>query len=166
MQKISETNKASMGPSGIIADSNEPYLPGTAAQENGLENGTQKLSLEDSPAIKEWRQKQRLEIERRDEVSEAKKSETREKAKRAIDDFYEDYNTKKDDIIAKTQEEEKSFIAERDENVGVGSVWDQAAKLVDTNDMGGSGRDKSRFKELLLSLRGDANAPGAAGYQE
>lgn len=152
----------------MISNSNEPYLPGAgAAEEDGLENETKKLSLEDSVAIKEWKQRQRLEIERRDEVSESKKNETREKAKRAIDDFYEDYNTKKDDIIAKTQEEEKNFLAERDENVGVGSVWDQAAKLIDTSDAGlGGGRDKSRFKELLLSLKGDPNAPGAAGYQD
>lgn len=115
---------------------------------------------------REWKSRRELEIQRRDELSEQKKSETQEEAKKSIDDFYENYNSKKDKSIAETREEEKKFIDERDSDVGKGSTWERIVKLVDTSDNAAKTKysDKSRFKELLVSLKSDANAPGAAGY--
>lgn len=37
-------------------------------------------------------------------------------------------------------------------------------KLVDISDTKSGIHDKTRFKELLVSLKNDANAPGAGGY--
>lgn len=135
--------------------------------ESLLPSETKKLSLEDSEPIKEWKARQELEIQRRDELSESKRNETLEKAKKAIDDFYENYNSKRDDAIDQTENEAKEFIEQRDSAVaGGGTSWDRIVKLIDISDKGtkSGGRDKSRFRELLLSLKGDANAPGAAGY--
>jgi hypothetical protein len=151
-----------LGPSGLISEPAEPYLPG----QPDLAVETNKLSLEDSEPLKEWKVRQELEIKRRDELSESKKRETRDKAKAAIDDFYENYNTKKDESIEQTRGEAKTFLEERDNAVAGGTSWDRIAKLIDTSEKGTKvkGRDKSRFKEMLLSLKGDPDAPGAAGY--
>lgn len=122
-------------------------------------------SLEDSPAIQAWRERQALEIQRRDELSAAKRAETREKAKVAIDDFYDNYGAKKDAGIEEVREAEKRFIEERDNSV-VGTTWDRIVKLVDTSSKGTKSElsDKTRFKEVLLALKGNPDAPGAAGY--
>ena len=46
--------------------------------------------------LREWREKQQAEIKARDERSKAKREETIGKAERAIDQFYEEYNAKKE----------------------------------------------------------------------
>ena len=43
-----------------------------------------------------WREKQAEEIKKRDEASAARRQETISKAERAIDQFYEEYNAKKE----------------------------------------------------------------------
>lgn len=47
-----------------------------------------------------------------------------------------------------------------------GTSWERIAKLVDLSER--SARtvsvDKTRFREMLLSLKSDPNAPGATGY--
>lgn len=123
------------------------------------------MSLEESPAIQEWRERQALEIQRRDELSAAKRAETREKAKASIDDFYDNYSSKKDQSIEEVREAEKKFIEERDNSV-VGTTWDRILKIVDTSSNGVKSElsDKTRFKEVLLALKGKEDAPGAAGY--
>ncbi|KAK9237242.1 clathrin light chain [Lipomyces kononenkoae] len=116
--------------------------------------------------IKEWRERRELAIQRRDEQSESKKHQTREAAKQAIDDFYENYNDKKDKAIAQTRAEEQEFIESRENSVAGGTTWERIVKLVDISEKHArtSTVDKSRFRELLLSLKDDPNAPGAKGY--
>ncbi|KAK9365699.1 clathrin light chain [Lipomyces kononenkoae] len=117
-------------------------------------------------AIKEWRERRELAIQRRDQQSEARKRETREAAKQAIDDFYENYNDKKDKAIAQTRAEEQEFVESRESSVAGGTTWERIVKLLDISEKHArtSAVDKSRFRELLLSLKDDPNAPGAKGY--
>lgn len=124
-----------------------------------------KLSLEDSSAVREWRERQALEIQRRDEVSESKRKETRETAMKAIDDFYDNYSNKKESHIDEVREQEKAFIEERDNSV-TGTIWDRALKLIDTSNSAAKSaiHDKTRFRDVLLTLKGNKDAPGAAGY--
>ncbi|KAK7203753.1 clathrin light chain [Myxozyma melibiosi] len=121
---------------------------------------------EEPDVIKEWRERRELAIQRRDEQSEAKKKETREAAKQAIDDFYENYNDKKEKAIAQTREEEAEFIKSQESTVSGGTTWERIAKLVDLSEKNArtAKYDKTRFRELLLSLKNDPNAPGAKGY--
>lgn len=135
------------------------------ASEPIFSSGVKSLSLEDSQAVQEWRERQALEIQRRDQLSESKRQETRETAKAAIDDFYENYANKKDALIEQVRADEKTFIEERDNSV-VGTTWDRIAKLIDTSNKGAKSdaHDKSRFRDVIVSLKGNADAPGAAGY--
>lgn len=133
----------------------------------GLETSVKSLNLSESSAIKEWKERQELEIERRDQQAETKRKETIEKAQKAIDDFYENYNSKRDEGVKSTQAAAKEFLASIDDtSASSGTTWDRALKLIDDSDAGAKdgSRDKTRFREILQSLKGDVDAPGAAGY--
>lgn len=104
-----------------------------------------------------------MQIEKRDELSEKKKQETIAEAQRAIDDFYENYNRKRERSVAQAKKDQEAWLEEREKSLG-GSTWEQVTKLVDLSEKGTKfgGRDTSKFRELLLSLRKDEKAPGAA----
>ena len=107
-------------------------------------------------------------IQHRDEVSQSKKEETVKAAHQAIDDFYENYNNKKDKTVSQTRKEAEEFLKSREDTTAGGTSWDRVSKLVDLSGKGVSGgaqgSAKGKFRELLLSLRKDENAPGASGY--
>lgn len=52
---------------------------------------------------RQWRERQEADIRERDAEAQAKKEETIAKAERAIDDFYAEYNAKKEKQIAKNK---------------------------------------------------------------
>ncbi|RPA83577.1 hypothetical protein BJ508DRAFT_413255 [Ascobolus immersus RN42] len=149
------------GPGGTFTSA-APYLP----PQTELYGAAPTAQEEEEPqVIKEWRERQALEIQRRDELSAKRKAETIEKAQVAIDDFYENYNIKKDKTIAQTRQEAEEYLKSIQENSsGDGNSWDKIAKYVDMSEKKarGAGPDKTRFREMLLSLRKDDNAPGAS----
>lgn len=118
--------------------------------------------------IKEWREKRDAANARRAEQFAQQKAETVQEAQQNIDDFYENYNSKKEKTIAATRKDEEQFLASRDDTTSGGTSWERIAKLVDVSGKGpkggASGSGKERFRELLTSLRKDEKAPGASGY--
>jgi Clathrin light chain len=56
--------------------------------------------------------------------------------------------------------EEQEFLAARD-NEGGGTAWERIAKYVDISDKNSAGSGPTRYRELLLSLKNDANAPSS-----
>ncbi|RKF63383.1 Clathrin light chain [Erysiphe neolycopersici] len=131
-----------------------------------------KLSLSeeiDEPEIiKKWREERYLLLSERAARSEERKQETIKAAQQNIDEFYENYNTKKEKSIAQTRREAEEFLAAREDTSAGGTSWERIAKLVDLSGKGvkggASGTDKARFRDLLISLKKDPNAPGASGY--
>ncbi|KAL6863206.1 Clathrin light chain [Amphichorda felina] len=124
---------------------------------------------EDEPeVIKEWRERRDAQIEKRAQQFAAQREETIKEAQANIDDFYNNYNAKKEKEIEKTRKEAEKFLANRDDAVSGGTSWDRIAKLVDVSGKGAkggaSGSGKERFREMLMSLRKDEKAPGATGY--
>lgn len=131
-----------------------------------------------------WREKRNEEIARRDEKSAKKHQEIVERAEKAIDEFYQDYNAKKERQIAKNKcvvalqsdlcetrradvsihrEEEAAFDSKRTDQLAQGTTWERIANLVDLQDSRSktstrSTRDLSRFKESLLSLKVHSSA--------
>lgn len=147
--------------SGMISGPSEPYIPGTGNAQNGI---TPSGRAEEEPeVIKQWRERQQLQIQRRDEQSARKMEETMEKARQAIDDFYENYNEKRDKNIESIRKEQEEYLSKRDETTSGGTSWERIVKLIDTKDTKAvrGDRDVSRMRELLLSLRKDKNAPSA-----
>lgn len=149
--------------SGVVTESSAPYMPG---QPDLATETEQKLSLEESEATKEWKARRELEIQRRDEFSRSKEEETKKNAEKARNDFYENYNSKQDELVATTEEEAKKFLEDRDGAIVGGTTWDRIGKIITAIDreLKPGSRDTTRFKEIVTSLQGDADAPGAAGY--
>jgi len=128
---------------------------------------------EEPDVIRQWREKQQEEIKARDEASKTKRQETISKAERAIDEFYEDYASKKERNIRENKDAEIDYIASLEASLSGGTTWDRICDLIELQNSqsktiartGAGTTDLTRFKEVLLRLRrqGD-NAPGAAGY--
>lgn len=118
--------------------------------------------------IKQWRVRRDAQIAKRAEQLASQKEETIKEAQQNIDDFYENYNTKKDRGIAQTRKDAEQFLENREDNVSGGTSWDRIAKLVDVSGKGSkggaSGSGKERFREILVNLRKDEKAPGATGF--
>lgn len=123
---------------------------------------------EEPEVIKEWRDRRDAQIAKRVEQFAAQREETIKEAQQNIDDFYENYNGKKEKGIAQTRKEAEQFLASREDTVSGGTSWDRIAKLVDVSGKGtkggAAGSGKERFREMLMNLRKDEKAPGATGY--
>ncbi|CAH0018287.1 unnamed protein product [Clonostachys rhizophaga] len=123
---------------------------------------------EEPDVIKEWRERRDAQIQKRAEQLAAQREETIKEAQSNIDDFYNNYNAKKEKEIAQTRKEAEQFLANIDDTVSGGTSWDRIAKLVDVSGKGAkggaSGSGKERFREVLMGLRKDEKAPGATGY--
>lgn len=117
--------------------------------------------------IRAWRESRDAAIAHRDEVSASKKAETVKAAQTNIDEFYENYNSKRDKGVAQSRREAEEFLKNREDTTSGGTTWERIAKLVDLSGKGTSGgaagTGKAKMKELLVGLRKDENAPGAGG---
>lgn len=158
-----DTTNDHMAPGGTITGSTLPFLPGQPSAYT-----PQRSDSPEPEVIREWRERRDLQIQHRDEVSAERKAKTIKEAHENVDDFYENYNNKKEKEIAKTRKEAEEFLANRDDTTAGGTSWERIAKLVDLSGKGvkggASGSEKQRFRELLISLRKDEKAPGASGY--
>jgi len=133
---------------GVIG-STLPYIPAFPTSTTHTPQPPAQADDEEEPeVIREWRERTALRITHQDEQSERKKRENIEKARCAVDDFYENYNLKKDKAIALTRKEEEDFLANRENPSFGGTTWERIAKLVDLSDKGAKGgkSDKTRFR--------------------
>ncbi len=123
---------------------------------------------EEPQVIKDWREKRDAQIAKRAEQFAQQRDETVQEAQQNIDDFYENYNNKKEKGIAQTRKDAEQFLASREDTTSGGTSWERVAKLVDVSGKGAkggaAGSGKERFRELLMSLKKDEKAPGAEGY--
>lgn len=117
--------------------------------------------------IREWRERRDMAVQSREEKSAARKSETVKAAQEAIDEFYENYNNKKEKGLGQTKKEAEDFMQKRENTSSGGTSWERIAKLVDVKGGGKAGagaEGKEKFRDLLAGLMKDENAPGAKGY--
>ena len=118
--------------------------------------------------IKAWREKRDLQIAKRAEQFAQQRDETVREAQQNIDDFYDNYNNKKEKGVAATRKDAEQFLAAREDTTSGGTSWERISKIVDVSGKGAkggaAGSGKERFRELLMSLRKDEKAPGAVGY--
>ncbi|EPE09468.1 clathrin light chain [Ophiostoma piceae UAMH 11346] len=123
---------------------------------------------EEPEVLKAWREKRDEQNAKRAQQFALQREETVAEAQRNIDDFYENYNNKKDKLIGQTRKDAEQFLSNRDDVTSGGTSWERIAKIVDLSGKGvkggASGSGKERFRELLTTLRKDEKAPGAEGY--
>lgn len=126
-------------------------------------SATKDLSL--SEPLKEWKERRDLEIEEREKANSKKKEDIISKAQQSIDDFYDNYNNKRELHAKDVLKEQDEFLEKRDKFLSRGTLWDRVNELVsEVGELPEDNRDKSRFKGLLNKLKGKENVPGAGGY--
>lgn len=164
-----DTSNEAVAPGGTITGSTLPYHPPTAGTSNYAQPsfGGEEDDVEPEP-IREWREKRDAQIAKRDEISSNKKAETVKAAQEAIDEFYENYNNRRDKQVAQTKREAEEFLNKREDTTSGGTTWERISKIVDLSGKGAAGgaagTGKHRMREMLVGLRKDENAPGAKGY--
>ncbi|KAI5283947.1 hypothetical protein KEM54_001702 [Ascosphaera aggregata] len=141
--------------------------PTTTSIQPTFSDYQQQPELEESEAVKEWREKRNAELARRAETSAEKKAQTIAKAQADIDDYYESYNNRADKARQRTRKEAEEFLEKREDTAVGGTAWERIAKLVDVSGKGAkggaNGSGKERFRQILLDLKKDEKAPGASG---
>lgn len=151
-----------------MTGSASPFLPGVSSNRPYSPSPSSAYAppAEEPTVIKEWRERRSLAIQHREDAAAERKTSTIKAAQEAIDEFYENYNNKKDKGLAQTKKEAEGFLEKREDTTAGGTSWERIAKLVDVKSgkAPGSAQGKERFRELLLSLIKDENAPGAKGY--
>lgn len=150
----------------VSDDEFEGFGNGTSDSTNGKTTNGVDRSVPSSH-LKDWQERRDLEISSREEANARKKETIVEKAQQTIDDFYDNYNNKKEQHLKEVLKEQEAHIEKRDGFLGQGTLWDRVNELigeVGEGETDGS-RDKTRFKGLLQKLKGKENAPGAGGYQ-
>lgn len=125
------------------------------------------LNLADSQHIKAWKEKRDAEIASKEAGYERSKKDTLAEAEKSLDAFYETYNSKREQAVADAKKAEEKFISERDVDTTGKSIWDSAVGILglDKNTQSVDDdllRDKTRFKEILLALKGKTNVSGSA----
>ncbi|CUM65998.1 uncharacterized protein PRCAT00003652001 [Priceomyces carsonii] len=125
-----------------------------------------KVFQADSEPLKQWKERRDLEISEREEVNSRKKKDIISKARQTVDDFYDNYNSNKEQQSKEVLKEQEAFVEKRDQFLKRGTLWDRVNELVtEVGEVSTSeDRDKTRFKRLLKSLKGKENVPGAGGY--
>ena len=85
---------------------------------------------EDTEPIREWRERQAKEIEERNAAAREKRDEMANKAEKAIDQFYEDYNKQKEKNIRENKEKEAAFVEKLKEDIAKGTSWERVTDLI------------------------------------
>lgn len=148
---------------------NEAVAPGGTITSTYPSNYAARAEDEEEPeVIRQWRERRDLSLQDRAEKSAERQAETVKAAQQNIDDFYENYNSKKEKTVAQTRRDAEEFLENREDTSAGGTSWERIAKLVDLSGKGArggaNGTGKERFRELLMSLKKDEKAPGSTGY--
>ncbi|SCW02073.1 LAFE_0E13564g1_1 [Lachancea fermentati] len=116
-----------------------------------------------SEVVAQWREQRVTEIAERDEAERSAKERLQEEAVKHMDDFYDNYNSKKQQQLEATRAEAEKFLQQRDEFISQdNTVWDRVLQLINEDDADIVGeRNRSKFKEILVKLKGNEKAPGA-----
>ncbi|SCU82603.1 LAME_0C02014g1_1 [Lachancea meyersii CBS 8951] len=145
------------------AESQKNDFIGEDHQQSDSQNSSASLQAEDSQVIAEWEETRDREISERDTAQEEAKTKLQEEAVKHMDDFYDSYNRKKEQQLKTTRAEAEKFLKERQEFATQdNTTWDRVLQLINVDDADlVNGRDRSKFKEILLKVKGNPNAPGA-----
>lgn len=139
----------------------------TAFQENNTtptEPTSVEVNNDAQRIISEWKESHEKEISERDQRETEENTDLQNEAITYIDEFYETYNKKKQEGIQTSEAAAKEFIEKRDQffqQEGT-TTWGRAFQLINEDDAAVvSGRDRTKFKEILQRLQGKVDAPGA-----
>lgn len=115
-----------------------PYPPTAAPQPRTAASilpppafsNTLPASEEDTEPISQWRERQAEEIKRRAGEDKEKREEMANKAEKAIDAFYEDYNKEKERNIRENKENEAKLLEKLNDDIAKGTTWERITDLI------------------------------------
>ncbi|KOG99654.1 clathrin light chain CLC1 [Saccharomyces eubayanus] len=124
---------------------------------------TESTKEDRSEVVDQWKQRRATEIHQKDVKDEESKKELQDEAVKHVDKFYDSYNKKKEQQLEDASKDAEAFLKKRDEFFGQdNTTWDRVLQLINQDDADVIGsRDRSKFKEILLRLKGNSKAPGA-----
>ncbi|CAI4063685.1 hypothetical protein SUVZ_07G3960 [Saccharomyces uvarum] len=124
---------------------------------------TESTKEDRAEVVDQWKQRRATEIHQKDVKDEESKKELQDEAVKHVDKFYDSYNKKKEQQLEDASKDAEAFLKKRDEFFGQdNTTWDRVLQLINQDDADIIGsRDRSKFKEILLRLKGNAKAPGA-----
>ncbi|EJS43550.1 clc1p [Saccharomyces arboricola H-6] len=124
---------------------------------------TEAVHEDRSEVVDQWKQRRALEIHEKDLKDDESKKALQDEAIKHVDNFYDSYNKKKEQQLEDAAKDAEDFLKKRDEFFGQeNTTWDRVLQLINQDDADTvGGRDRSKFKEILLKLKGNAKAPGA-----
>ncbi|CAI4062677.1 hypothetical protein SKDZ_07G4100 [Saccharomyces kudriavzevii ZP591] len=124
---------------------------------------TKSVEEDRSEVVDQWKQRRAVEIHEKDLEDEASKKKLQDEAVKHVDKFYDSYNKRKEQQLEAAAKDAEAFLKRRDEFFGQdNTTWDRVLQLINQDDADViGGRDRSKFKEILLRLKGNAKAPGA-----
>ena len=97
-----------------------------------------------------WRERRDSDLRKRDAIAAEKKAQRIKDAQQYIDDFYDNYNSKKDKTTTKTRKDAEDFLAKREDTSAGGTSWERIGKLVDLSGKGAKGMFLFYFCVILL----------------
>jgi len=123
------------------------------------------VEKEEPEKIRKWRENQKQLIAEKDKAEEKKKEELREHAKKELQEWHAQRNTRLEQRKKENREREAQYL-ESYEPTKDGSIeksWERIAKMVEATSKTGrsaSTKDTSRMKSLILSYRGKNEVNG------
>ncbi|EEB09318.2 clathrin light chain [Schizosaccharomyces japonicus yFS275] len=163
-----------MQPSGTISAPAAPYMANADVHADDATAGNELSSSsaasadqaeeqqEEPETVRAWKEEYKKRIEDKQSAAARLREDNVSKAKASIDEFYENFNTKKEKLVAQVRAEQEEMLQKHSDDTSGSTAWQRIAKLVDLTDRSNvSGRDTSRFRKLLKSLADDEHAPGA-----
>ncbi|KAI8983744.1 clathrin light chain [Pilobolus umbonatus] len=119
------------------------------------------LPDEEPEVVRQWKLKHDETIKERDSHATAAKEEILNKARAEIDQFYEDYNEKKQKAIEENREHELQLQKSLGEDTS-DNVWGRVHSLINSTHLKADyhSKDVGRMKDLILDLKKDTKAPG------
>ena len=125
------------------------------------------FNTQESEFIRDWREKRAAVIADSETRAADEHAKTLEQARKAIDRFYQDYNTKRDRAVQENRAEAERLQQQMDEGRAGVNIWDRVCKELELTGKSSNAasaaknaRDTSRMRALLLELRTDPKAPG------
>ncbi|TVY25580.1 Clathrin light chain [Lachnellula hyalina] len=136
----------------VIDTRNDAVAPGgSITNTNHYQAYSSNESEAEPEVITQWRERRDLALAAREEKSAERQAETIKAAQQNIDDFYENYNSKKEKSINATRKDAEEFLAKREDTSAGGTSWERIAKLVDLSGKGARGGAMGRAKRSLES---------------
>jgi len=137
--------------------SKSPSLMTRVSSIRSMNKGEEEEIFEEPPAIKEWKERQKIWIEEKNAISAREKAKVLEEGQKALEEFYEEYNKKKTKNMTLNKEREELSRKDREHlSDKTATPWEQVCRYLDLNFKNNkTTKDLPRMRTLLVQLKNE-----------